>query len=390
MRYEGHARMTIDTARFVQSLAVAEQFAQALDDSEHVRLPDGWFLALTDVTRSRDHIAQGRYKAVNMAGVAMISAAMNELGFRDIPYSFAGDGAALALAPPEARAFEPVLARVLTMAREELGLELLGALVPVSRLRGDGFEVKVRPVRVSDAMVNFAFTGGGVAHAERLMKAGEYAVSPAPAGQRPNLEGLSCRWMPVQTPGRKIVSLIVEPGLGSDIKGYRRAVERLLVALGMDRSGGSPIPAEGPGVGWPAVGLELEARVTRGSASLAVQRLKLKLGLALVRMLFRTGLRLGNFDPRRYQKVTGLNTDYRKVQDGLRMTVSLGPEQLALVERLLEQARLRGAVRYGMSVQDSAVLTCHVPSVVEDGHLHFLDGAGGGYAAAASAMRGPG
>ncbi|MFM8766280.1 MAG: DUF3095 family protein, partial [Rubrivivax sp.] len=55
--------MTFDTARFVQSLAVADQFAQALDDSEHVRLPDGWFLALTDVTRSRDHIAQGRYKA---------------------------------------------------------------------------------------------------------------------------------------------------------------------------------------------------------------------------------------------------------------------------------------------------------------------------------------
>ena len=186
------------------------------------------------------------------------------------------------------------------------------------------------------------------------------------------------------------MSLIVEPGLRSDTAGYQRAAERLLVALGMDRGGASPIPAEGPGVGWPAVGLELEARVTRGSASLAVQRLKLKLGLALVRMLFRTGLRLGGFDPRHYQKVTGLNTDYRKVQDGLRMTVSLDPAGLALVEDLLEQERRSGAVRYGMSVQDSAVLTCYVPSVVEDGHLHFLDGAGGGYAAAASAMRGDG
>ena len=382
--------MLNDTARFVQALPVTPQFSQALDESEHAPLPDGWFLALTDVTRSRDHIAQGRYKAVNMAGVAMISAAMNELGFRDMPYCFGGDGAALALAPPEAQAFAPVLSRVLTMASEELGLELLGALVPVSRLREDGFDVKVRPVRVSDAMVNFAFTGGGVAHAERLMKAGEYAVRPAPAGQRPNLEGLSCRWMPVQTPGRKIVSLIVEPGLRSDTAGYQRAAERLLAALGMDRGSASPIPAEGPGVGWPAVGLELEARVTRGSASLAVQRLKLKLGLAPVRMLFRTGLRLGRFDPRHYQKVTGLNTDYRKVQDGLRMTVSLDPAGLALVEDLLEQERRSGAVRYGMSVQDSAVLTCYVPSVVEDGHLHFLDGAGGGYAAAASAMRGDG
>jgi hypothetical protein len=69
------------------------------------------------------------------------------------------------------------------------------------------------------------------------------------------------------------------------------------------------------------------------------------------------------------------------------MTVSLAPPEVERLVRLLEELRQAGTVRYGMSLQDSAVLTCYVPSVADDDHLHFLDGAGGGYAAAASAMR---
>jgi len=75
------------------------------------------------------------------------------------------------------------------------------------------------------------------------------------------------------------------------------------------------------------------------------------------------------------------------VQDGLRMTLSLTPAEVDQMIHLLEQERQAGAVRSGLSLQDSAVLTCYAPSVLDDGHLHFLDGAGGGYAAAASAMR---
>lgn len=379
--------MPNQTAQFVQALPVAGRFADALDAAAYVPVPEGWFIAVTDVVRSRTHIAEGRYKAVNMAGVAAISAAMNELGCGDLPYVFSGDGAALALAPEEARALEPVLARLVTMAREELSLDMRAALVPVRRLRADGHDVRLRPVRVSHRVVHFAFAGGGITHADRLMKQGEYRVDPAAPGQRPNLAGLSCRWLPVQAPGRHIVSLIVETGRLRDEPRFEESVARLLPLLGMEGSGGSPLPAQGPGVGWPAVGLELEARVTRGAVSLFVHRMKLRLGLVLAYVLFRTGLRLGAFDPRHYQRTTGLNTDFRKFHDGLRLTISLAPAELETVTRWLEDERLAGAIRYGMCVQDRAVLTCYVPSMTDDAHLHFLDGAGGGYAAASSALR---
>jgi hypothetical protein len=124
--------MLNDAARFVQALPVARQFAQGLDDACHASVPDDWFVAATDVVGSRDHITRGRYKEVNMAGVALISAAMNELGFRDVPYAFGGDGAALALGLAEAQAFDPVLGRVLTTAHEGHGLDMRGARVPAA------------------------------------------------------------------------------------------------------------------------------------------------------------------------------------------------------------------------------------------------------------------
>jgi hypothetical protein len=33
------------------------------------------------------------------------------------------------------------------------------------------------------------------------------------------------------------------------------------------------------------------------------------------------------------------------------------------------------------------LITCLVPSVLQDDHLHFLDGAGGGYALAAKGLK---
>ncbi|HSO47852.1 MAG TPA: DUF3095 family protein [Rhizobiaceae bacterium] len=376
-----------DTARFVRALPVARHFTEAFDEAGHAGVPDDWVVAVTDVVRSRDQIAKGRYKAVNMAGVAMISAAMNELSSRDLPYVFGGDGAAMVLSPAEAQAFSPVLSRLVTMAEEELELELRAALVPVSRIRADGFDVRMRPVRVSDAITNYAFTGGGISHAEKLMKAGEYRVAKGAPGSRPDLTGLSCRWTPVSAEGRSIVSLIVERGEAATSDSFSDIIRQLLALLDMDGDGGSPIPPGGPNVRWPVAGADLEARATRGDRSLLAMRLQLFFTTLFAFFLFKTGIKVGEFNPAHYQSMTGLNTDFRKVQDGLRTTVSLAPHEQERLETFLELQRQKRLIRYGISVQDSALLTCYAPSVMEDGHIHFLDGAGGGYSAAASAMR---
>ena len=51
-------------------------------------MPEDWSVVVTDVVKSRQAIAAGLYKKVNMAGVAVISAVMNALGSQEIPYVF--------------------------------------------------------------------------------------------------------------------------------------------------------------------------------------------------------------------------------------------------------------------------------------------------------------
>jgi len=83
------AVLVLSTVQFVKSLTLLETFSMALPEKNYVALPEDWLVAVTDVVKSRAAIAEGRYKAVNMAGVAMISAIMNALDNQQIPYIFA-------------------------------------------------------------------------------------------------------------------------------------------------------------------------------------------------------------------------------------------------------------------------------------------------------------
>lgn len=377
-----------DTARFVASLPAPEDFASAIGTAAYVAVPDDWLIAVTDVVESRKAIAKGRYKAVNMAGVSVISAAMNALDSRAVPYVFGGDGSALVIAPSESEKVAGVLASVSTFAAEELELELRAAIVPVSKIREDGFDVRLKAVRLSDYINNYAFAGGGISHAEKLMKAGEYRIEAAEAGTRPDLTGLSCRWTPISEAGRHIVSVIIEPAENVSDKKFANAALQIMGDFDATANQGNPMPPQGPGVSWPVEGVGLEARAQRNGGNLFISTLKLYASTLFAWLIFKTGISVGNFEPEHYKQQTSANTDFRKVQDGLRMTLSLDDETLASLEADLEDKRKRGVIRYGLCRQDSAVLTCFVPSVMEDDHFHFLDGAGGGYAQAASNMQG--
>ena len=85
---------TSATSKFTRSLPRLERFSSAIPIENYVALPDDWHVAVTDVVSSRKAIAEGRYKAVNMAGVSMISAIMNAIGHQETVYTFGGDGAA--------------------------------------------------------------------------------------------------------------------------------------------------------------------------------------------------------------------------------------------------------------------------------------------------------
>ena len=364
------------TSEFVEKLPVLKTFYDALPQANYVSVPDNWFIAVTDVVKSRAAIADGKFKAVNMAGVAMITGIMNGLGHQKIPYIFGGDGSAVAFAPENYDLVHDVLARTRAWVTDELSLELRAAIVPMKAIRELDCDVQIAGLYVSDAIINYAFIGRGVAIAETLMKQGKHKIERAKSGEYPDLSGLSCRWMPVEKDGSKIISMIVEAVDGKK-EIPNQVLESLLDLVDADKVNGHPVPEDRVKFKWPVEGVDLEAKAT------GMGKFKLYCIALIALILNKTGWPMGDFDPTHYRKQLSLNTDYRKIQDGLRMTLLLEMSKVDELQKFLEEHRFAGHLKYGLSEQDKAVLTCFVPSITSDDHYHFMDGAGGGYAAAA-------
>lgn len=373
---------------FYADLPVIDRFARLNDPGVYAPLPAGWVLGLADIVRSTAAIEAGRYKVVNTAAAAVIAAVANAVGERAFPFVFGGDGASFALPEGHAALAREALSAVAAWVRDDLGLDLRVALVPIETVRANGVDVRVARFAPSDDVSYAMFAGGGVAWAEARMKAGDFAVAPAKPGVRPDLNGLSCRFDEIRAERGVILSLIVLPNPGVDPASYAALIGRILALAEGGAEAGRPVPAGGPAIRWPPPGLDLEVRGARRiGGSLAATRLWVGLRTLLAHAIFRTGVTVGGFDPGRYRRQLVENTDFRKFDDGLRMTLDCTPALADRLEAVLSQAEADGLARCGSHRQEAALMTCFVPSPTRSDHVHFVDGAMGGYAAAARAVK---
>ncbi len=373
---------------FYPQVPVFDGFARLTDTALYRPLPEDWVIGLSDVVASTAAIRAGRYKSVNVAGAALIAAVSNALAQRDFPFAFGGDGASFALPPGDADTARAALAATAAWVRDELGLTLRVGLVPVASIRTAGWDVRVARYAPSPNVAYAMFMGGGLAWAERELKAGAFAVEPAPAGTRPDLTGLSCRWQEFPARHGVVVSLIAAPAVAESEAGFRELVGDILRMTGRESEAEHPMIDLARGLAWPPPGLDIEARTLRGAGQPLFLR-KLLVGLHSLGgwAVFRFGIPVGGFRPERYMREMVANADYRKYDDGLRMTLDCTPALADRLEARLLAAEQAGIARFGLHRQDSAIVTCFTPSPLRSDHVHFIDGASGGYAAAASRLK---
>jgi hypothetical protein len=69
------------------------------------------------------------------------------------------------------------------------------------------------------------------------------------------------------------------------------------------------------------------------------------------------------------------------------MTLDCTPDLADRIEARLGEAEAAGVARSGTHRQTAALMTCFVPSPTRSDHVHFVDGAMGGYSAAARAIK---
>lgn len=372
---------------FLSDLPTFSEFEDVANLTRYRPLPEGWALAVADVVSSTEAIARGKYKSVNMAGASVITAVLNVLEGSDYPFVFGGDGAVIAVPPNGIAAAGVALAAVARWIEDDLGLNMRTALVPLSEVRAAGLDVRIARFQASEDMTFAMFAGGGAAWAEAQMKLGRFAIPMAEPGSRPDLTGLSCRWNPIASRNGQIVSIIAVPSTTARPDAFRALVANVVAVANKAGGLGNPLPPEGPvpHLTLGGVASETNARAPRGKRLMA--RIKVVVAIFMTVLLYRTNLTLGGFNARDYVRQMTRNTDFRKFDDGLKMTIDINAAGLAEIEALLDSAAASGICQFGLHKQDQALVTCIVPSLRAQDHMHFIDGAAGGYAQAATQMK---
>lgn len=381
---------------FYDQLASVSHLDDALDPAHYRHAPDDWHLALTDIEGSTNAIERGLQKSVNMIAASCIAAVRNICIGMEVPYLFGGDGATLLIPPDHAPAALAALSGLRAFVKSNAGLTLRVGAIRVGDLRAHGFEVMVARYEASPGNSFAMFRGGGVGFLDLVLKGRHPTVSSdvvivPEAEAAPDLSGLSCLWEPIASKNGCMVSLVATmPTADGD---YRPILRRLLDIAGEDTHPASTERLEATLRGkWLPSDESLGMEVAASGATTTLGRLGVRLGVMLVavaaQLSLRLGVRFGIIDAKRYIRETTRNSDFCKVDGALQMVIDCTPAALAEIETYMQELEASGAVTFGIHVSDSAVMTCLVKSFSEGHHVHFIDGAGGGYTRAAKVMKG--
>ncbi len=372
---------------FYNQIQPFSDFTRVTELDLYHSLPDDWIVGVADVVDSTGAIEAGLYKTINTIGASIIAAQFNIPGKMQFPYVFGGDGAAFAIWPARREASKDALMAVKRWAFEEFNMILRVALVPVREIRAAGLDVAVARFQVSDGVDYAMFRGGGVVWAENKMKEGEFQLEMAAEGIQPDLSGLSCRWTPLKPKRGMVLSVLVSPNSGAASGAFREVVHELLELVHHLERDGHPVPVEGPTTSWQPKGVTQEAHASRGKQPYWRRLIELRVRVFIAWLFFLTNTSTSEINPSEYRAEVSSNTDFRKFDDGLKLTLDCDEPMALQIEELLEKARLDGVLYYGTYRQKEAMMTCIVPSTATNDHMHFVDGASGGYARASIMLK---
>jgi hypothetical protein len=383
---------------FYSDLQIFKDFVGVADKNNYHDVPDDWLVVVSDIKGSTKAIENGRYKDVNILGASSIIAVLNCVSKTEIPFVFGGDGASFVIPESCRKSVERALNGTRKLAISSFGMELRLGIVPIKIIVEGGARVKIAKMQVSPWGTLAMFSGGGLAYADKLIKDPEtsaaYEIQPdSQNNEDKNLfEGLECRWEPVYSKKGETVCLMVLARGENEFKNsetYTQFIDEIRKIYGTHKDY-SPISPNQLKVTLNSKLLASETKVRTFNKNLFTRMIYpifLRLSCLLGRIIFKFGFRVGDLDGEDYLNTLTKNSDFQKFDDTLRMTIDSKPEQREKLVDYLENQKNEGALFYGIQISDSALMTCMVFDR-KDRHLHFVDGASGGYALAAKQMKG--
>lgn len=347
-----------------------------------VAVPPDWVVFATDVVDSTRAVSAGRARDVNLVGAAGLAAVANELGTLYFPFVFGGDGASLVVPPSAASPVRSALLGVRELAIEQFGMELRVCEVPVGELIALGSSLAVGVLDNGEGLVQAVFGGDGFTVMDSLIRAQGRRFASRGVASPPNLKGLSCRWREVEGSGRCFLTVIIATQGPASV--YQEFFDEIA------RIGGSLLqmhPIQSSTMSYRTlvdlVGSErhYHRRIWEPAWWARLAEIVAAVGI------FKLGLPPVFFNARAYRDSMRPHSDFGKFDGKLRMVLGCTHLEAARLEAWLAQAEFEGKLLYGSHVSDRAIMTCLVHGLDVGEHLHFVDGASGGYTLAARRLK---
>jgi len=380
--------------RFYTELASFDRFDDFVEFDAYTAVPDDWVVMIADVRGSTKAINDGRYKDVNTVGAASITAVLNVCGDIEVPYVFGGDGGTLVVPGALREAASGAFRQLQSVSMSMFGLALRVGVVPVADLRALGLDVRIRKYWLSPGNFLAMFSGGGVERADSLLKSTDpenpYLLPDLETASEPDLEGLSCRWEPLQPRSGCMLTVMVQATAdgasteGEVLGGVLAAISGI---LGHGLNDSAPASSASMRFKWPPKGLGLEARATAQGRPLWRRYLEVLVSSLIQFWCERFDRKAGDYDAPVYRDELRANTDFRKYDGVFRAVLDVSPDQADAIEAHLEAEHRAGRVIYGVHLADTALMTCLVFNLEHSEHVHFIDGSNGGFAMAATGFK---
>ncbi len=374
-------------------MPVIENFFNASNDDNYHQLPSDWYVAVTDITNSTAAINDDRYKTVNILGASPIVGILNVASRNEIPYVFGGDGSSFCIPPDLFEDAQKVLSASKQIGKAEYNLDLRAAIIPISYIQKQGYEIKVARYQASEHYIQSIFSGGGISYAEEILKSpgiDEYRITASQHGAEVDFTGLECRWQEVKQDNKEVLTLLVKcnPRIEASENVYQRVLQQMRDIFGFDDKT-NPIDTSELRMNMSVKKLmgEIKFRTFgKGWLDRIIYLIKAELQILIGKVLMALNYETSATDWSLYKPDMARNSDHRKFDDMLRVVISGTVEQRQKLEDFLEEEYQQKQLAYGIHITDAAMITCMVFQYHRE-HIHFVDGSGGGYVSASKGLK---
>ncbi|TBW27086.1 DUF3095 family protein [Gramella sp. KN1008] len=348
-------------------------------------VPENWHVLISDIRDSSSAIRRGKHNEVNWVATGSVVAVLN-LAFKNnihIPFFFGGDGATLLI--PEELLDEAlaVLHKHRIQTLDNFGLDLRIGHVPVKEIYERGLELKIARTQITGLLNIPLILGKGLQFAEREVKNRDYDHNPKLNSVELDLSGMECKWDKVEPPeiDQQVLTLIIDGCHNEDPSQiYSEVLKKIDEIYG-------PHPARTP---ITASKLKLKAGLSRIRTEIKAKYGKSNLAFILknwiISMFGEIYLRNTKAGKNYMQKLVEL-TDNLSLDGRIHTVITGTSRQRESLLEYLDELESASKIKYGYNVSRQSVMSCYVRNIQTDDHIHFVDGANGGYTRAANNLK---